>query len=349
MKARLNLEKDDLLKVETKVKENISKEEKIPSNYIKINLVSDGKIEGVPQVLHFRDFTAGDVLEISRVEDDTKNMCKVLTGMNYEKFDISLLSSEDVLFIMVTLYANFISSTIEKEIYLNEDLPEGELEGQLDNASNKEVVEIELSKLKVCFLGKDENDNVKNSKLKVPFIVKDKKNGIEAKFKMATLKDVHIATDFCKEYFKDEYMKFAGIRSDFEKISNIKDVKKREFTYNEYLESNKDKCDEYFQFFQDFTIQISKIVQSLQILEYNGKVLEDLNEKMDIFTNKMSEGMWNTYTNFLTNFSFGILPEIEVFSSILQKKLIRRVSFRFEEFFPNNKRKDNGQYDITFD
>lgn len=349
MKAKLDLEKDDLIKIEKTVQDKNEKEKSIPSNYIKIRLVSDGRIEDIPQYLYFRDFSAGDVLDISMVEDDTKNLCKVLTRMNYDNFDVSLLPSEDVLLIMVTLYGNFISNTFEKEIYLDEDLPEGENEGEIDYVDNKELVEIPISSLKFNYLGKDLDDNMVNDKIHFPITITDKKTGIKAKFKISNLKDVHIATDFCKEYYKGNYDKFVGIKSDFDKISKIQNVEQRELAYNTYLAENNEKCEEYFQFFQEFSLLVSKVVQSLQIVEYNGKPLESLKEKMEVFTNNISEGMWNTYTDFITKFSFGISPDVEVFSQKLNKKIIRRVSFRFEEFVPHSERKINNNYDISFD
>ena len=75
-------------KTEKEIKEDI------PSNYIEINLVSNGRIKDTPTKLHFRCYSASDALDLN-VDDDekTKAIVKVLTRLNYEHFDIGELTA----------------------------------------------------------------------------------------------------------------------------------------------------------------------------------------------------------------------------------------------------------------
>lgn len=349
MKAQLNLEEDDLIKIENEVKKDLEEKNQVPLGYIKVKLPSNGRIVGVPDFLYFRDFTAGEVMELSLIEDDTKNLCKILSGMNFENFDVSSLPSEDILVILLTIYGNFISPTIEKEIYLNEELEEGDQEGQLNHPSNKELIDIPIAKIPVTYLGYNDKNECINEKLKIPFTITDTETGDKIKFKITNLQDVHIATEFCKKLYKNEYIKYESIRMDLEKIQKITNLEERETTYNKYIIDNRDKCEEYFLFFQEFSLEVSKIVQALQIVEYNGKLLESLNDKLDIFNKKISSGMWNMYTNFISENSFGVSESISVFSTLLNKVVTRRIPFRFEEFFPDSYQKNNDKYNITFD
>ena len=80
-------------------------EEDIPSNYIEINLVSNGRIKGISNKLHFRCYSASDAIDLNVDEENkTKAIAKVLTRLCYEKFDISLLPISDILFILYKLH-----------------------------------------------------------------------------------------------------------------------------------------------------------------------------------------------------------------------------------------------------
>ena len=85
--------------------ENVKKEENIPSCYIEIKLPSCGRIEDYPKVLHFRDYTSSDVVDLNIKDDgDIKTLSKVLSRMNYENYDVSNLTPEDLLYITYVLH-----------------------------------------------------------------------------------------------------------------------------------------------------------------------------------------------------------------------------------------------------
>ena len=90
------------------IKEDIVKEteeelkEDIPSSFIEINLVSNGRIEGIPKKLHFRCYSASDAIDLNVGDDDkVKAVSKVLTRLNYENFDVSKLPIQDVLYMNI--------------------------------------------------------------------------------------------------------------------------------------------------------------------------------------------------------------------------------------------------------
>ena len=98
-------------------------EEDIPSSFIEINLVSNGRIEGVPKKLHFRCYSASDAIDLNVADEDKpKAISKVLTRLNYENFDISLLPIQDVLFILYRLHSAFISPKITKKVYIDDTI-----------------------------------------------------------------------------------------------------------------------------------------------------------------------------------------------------------------------------------
>ena len=62
-------------------------EKDIPSNYIEVKLISNGRIEGIPEVLHFRCYSASDALDLN-VEDEDKPIAaqKALLSMEAEVY-----------------------------------------------------------------------------------------------------------------------------------------------------------------------------------------------------------------------------------------------------------------------
>ena len=84
-------------------------EEQIPSSYIPIKLPSNGKL-GV-EVLHFRDYTGGDVLDLNSVEsnNNTKAIVTVLNRMCWENYDVSNLTPQDLNYILMVQIWMFIT------------------------------------------------------------------------------------------------------------------------------------------------------------------------------------------------------------------------------------------------
>lgn len=318
----------------------------IPSSFIEINLASNGRIEGIPKKLHFRDYSASDALDLNVDDDDKmKAIIKVLSRTNYEGFDISKLTTEDVAFILYRIHGTFISNKITKKVYINDKL-EGD---ELNSDDNLEEVDIPISAMKFNYLGKDINDNDLEKKIKVPFTVKDKSNGTVVKFKFTTLNDMLLADTYCRNKYRNEFIKYADIRTAISKINKILDEDEKDKMLDKYLTENEQKCNDYFNFMVEFAKSVAKIVQAEAIVEYNGKPITDLNEQWEIYSTKLSSSIWDIYSDILKEFSFGISDDVEVFIPSLQKKVTRRVGFQFDDFLHIDKKERNDRYTVEFD
>ena len=176
------------------IKEDIVKEteeelkEDIPSSFIEINLVSNGRIEGIPKKLHFRCYSASDAIDLN-VGDDykVKAISKVLTRLNYENFDVSQLPIQDVLYILYKLHNAFISPKITKKVYIDDTIEDEE---KLNADENLEEVDIPISSMTYAYLGKDYDDNELERKIKVPFTIKDNATNNKVQFRYTILKDM---------------------------------------------------------------------------------------------------------------------------------------------------------------
>lgn len=335
------------------IKEDIVKEteeelkEDIPSNFIEINLVSNGRIEGIPKKLHFRCYSASDAIDLNVGDDDkVKAVSKVLTRLNYENFDVSKLTIQDVLYILYKLHNAFISPKITKKVYIDDTIEDEE---KLNADKNLEEVDIPISSISYAYLGKDYDDNELERKIKVPFTIKDNVTNNKVQFRYTILKDMLMAETYCRNYFKNEFIKFADIRSALNKIKSIRDEEKQDAMLDDYLNKNEEKVNEYYDFMRDYVKMVAKVVQCETIVSYNGKVLETLDEKWDVYENKLSVSMWEIYSKTLEEFPFGINEEVDVFLPSKREMVHRRVGFQFDDFIHVNKSENSDRCTVEFD
>ena len=346
MKESLKNKEDSVIKEELVEETEKELKDDIPSNYIEINLVSNGKIEGIPTKLHFRCYSASDALDLN-VDNDNKlkAITKVLTRLNYENFDISELTIQDVLYILYKLHQNFISRKITKQVYIDDTIEDEKL---LNADENLEKVEIPITSMVYAYLGKDYNDNDLGN-IKIPFTIRDNTTKEFASFKFNVLKDMLRAETYCKNYFKDEFIKYADIRSSLNKINSIRDEEKQDKMFDEYLTENEDKVSEYYDFMIEYGKMVGKIIQAQTIVSYNGKELKSLDEKWDVYNNKLSYDMWEKYNDVVEKYPFGIKDDIDVYIPSLKKKVHRRVGFQFNDFVQIDRHEDINRCTVEFD
>ena len=345
--------KESLKNEDSIIKEDLIEEtekelkEDIPSSYIEVNLVSNGRIEGIPSKLHFRCYSASDALDLN-VDDDNKvkAITKVLTRLNYENFDVGKLPIQDVLFILYRLHGNFISKKIVKKVYIDDTIEDEKL---LNADENLEEVDIPITSMVYAYLGKDYDDKDLEGKIKVPFVIRDKTTNESVTFKFTVLKDMLRAETYCKNYFKDEFIKYADIRSSLNKIHSINNEEKQDEMLDDYLDKNEDKVAEYFEFIMEYGKMVAKIIQAQTIVEYNGKKLESLNEQWEIYSNNVSYDIWKKYNDVINKYPFGIKDDIDVYIPSLKKKVHRRVGFQFDDFIHVDRHEDSDRCVVEFD
>lgn len=340
-----SIDSEKALKAEKETESNI------PSRFIPIKLPSNGRIEGIPDTLHFRDYSASEALDINtpNEEDKPKAIANVLTEMCYEHFDVSLLPVQDVLYILYVLQATFISNSITKIIRLDESLEEGTDEGCLDNDSNLETIEIPISSLTMRYLGKDSDDKDIKPKIKVPFKIVDRKTGVTVKFKMSSLKDIVLANNYCKDYFSEKLMKFSSVRKSLSEINSVSNETQRNRLMNDYLDKNYELCKEYYSFTDEYSLTVAKIVQCLQIVEYDGNAVESIDDKWKIYQSEISASVWKMYNNVIEKYQFGLNNEVEVYSNKLNKKLVRSMTFQLSDFLSLDRHEDDDRYCVLFE
>ena len=356
----LNEEKkslEDIVKNSVKSKDSLNKEiieksekeitEDIPSCYIEINLVSNGRIKGVPDKLHFKCYSATDALDLNVDDDDKpKAISKVLSRLCYENFDVSLLTVQDVLYILYKLHGTFISKKITKKVYIDDSIEDDEL---LNADSNLEEVDIPINSLVYAYLGKDYDDNDLEDKIKVPFKIQDSATKDSIGFRFPILKDFIMGQSYCKNFYKDEFIKYNEVRSVINKINSIKNEDEKDATLDKYLNEHEDKAKEYYDFMIEYSKMLAKVVQAQCIVSYNENELNSFEEKWKVWNENVTVQIWSLYEKTVGKFPFGIKDDIDVFLPSLKKVVHRRVGFQFNDFLHIDRQEESDRYTVKFD
>ena len=132
------------------------------------------------------------------------------------------------------------------------------------------------------------------------------------------------------------------------KIKSIKDEDKQDKMLDDYLDEHMEEVNEYYDFMKEYAKMLAKVVQCESIVSYNGKKLETIKEKWDIYSNKISYSVWDSYNDVLSKYPFGFKDEIDVFIPSLNKKVTRRVGFQFNDFLHINRQKNVDRCVVEF-
>lgn len=316
----------------------------VPPEFIKIKLLSNGKIEGIPEILHFRDFTSKEALEITTASEDTKyeTICNVLTKTCYEGFEIKKLTEQDIIMIMLTITANFISPAVDKYIYIDPNKEEG-----LNDSSNLELVKVSLKGIEAQYLGTDENDNVINEKFKVPFTLKDSITGKSYKFKLPCVNDVILATKYVKDFYIDRIKELSSFSVKLESIRT--NPKSTDEELAAFTQKNFDDAMKYKELQEDIVKTTATMIQSLQIVAIDDKTFNEPSEQWKAYE-EVPDGLIKKYSEICDEYDFGIKPELKVYSPANKGPVVRPFRLEIDDFIDAlNNREGSDRFDVAFE
>lgn len=352
----LENKKIDIVVVEERAKN------KIPNEYIPVRLCTHGLLD-TPKILHYRDYSMQDALDLNTIEDDeqSKAMVNVLNSMVLEDFDHNNMNPKELMELLLIIHGTFISTTIEKDYYLDENLPEGNGIGQLDSEENINTVDLSINKLNVRKLNQDSTGNQLEKKFKEPFNIKDSFQYLNSEtslteyrktiitVRLPRMKDIIFCKEYCDEKFYEPLRTWAPFRREIEKIRKLKNRVERESQFNKLIEDDWENWEKYQKFLGEYAIEQAKVMQAQLIVAVNGEQLNTFEEKYDAYKNKISSGAWKFYDTVTSEYNFGIESEIEFFSEKLNKSVTRRFLFRISDGIPTNSEKDSRRFTVEFD
>jgi hypothetical protein len=294
------------IKIAKEVEAILNERLEIPSGYIEIKLDSLGKLSA-PEVLHFRNYSMEEAVELASTRDENylESLIKCLNRMVFEKFDCSLLHENELEEIMMNLYLIFWGKLMDGYyFYLDDTIENTQLKNRKENIG---ITSIDITKLKTTTLNKDFKEPIK-------ITIGEK----TVKFNLPRLRNVLLAKTYTyKKYFKDEReLSDIQVAVENKKEVSYEDNKK----YEEYVENKA----------RDFL----KAYESSIIDEFQGKKLNTLEEKIEIFS-KVDLKFWKKYESVVSkDLKFGLSPVVTFYSDQLLKEVTRRFAFQSMDFIP---------------
>lgn len=311
----------------------VEKAKGIPIGFIPVYFCSKNAMG--PEVLHFRNYSMSELLELaSSNEDNQINILvnKVLNSMCYEKFDCAKLHIENIKEILLTIYLNFWNNKLIKRPYY--------VDTEIDNYDNEENIaytDIEVSKINI----KDIDPKFKN-----PFTIVDNKTNSKVKFCMPNVEQMLIAERAVKEKYFAEDQKFLIIKSRMDTKKAL--LSKNLFDDAEKIVVSFEDENAYADYKQRKNSDYIRYLQSQLIVSIDGVNLTTIEDKMHAFDSQIDATTWLRYTDTIKKYAdFGI---DEYYTFIVDgKKLTRRFSFRYVEFIPSVDQRTDTDYSVRFD
>jgi len=303
---------------EETVKKKVEKE--IPLNYIEIKLDSLGKL-GVPKVLHFRDFSIEETTAIasSNAEDNLKIIIQCLSHMCFEKqVDLHYLTLDDLLTVIYTLHGNFVSPTVTKEVYINPELAESEL----DEENNLTIEEIPISCFKTTPL---------NSMFKEPFTLTDAR-GYSCTFRLPRVGDLITAQEQTEKKFFDKQRSFSNLESKIKEIQELKDDEKKKLAYSSLPFDERETYEEYITERMTYFYILS---QSFSVEKVGTKTIKTISDRRK-FIKDVPNHLWDQYNEVCKEYRFGLNPDVTFLSEHHGDYITRRLLFRVVDFLQDS-------------
>lgn len=291
--------------------------QEIPVGYLEVRLSTKGKV-GAPPVVHVRNFRMGEVLSLSLTEETElpRRLIEVLNGMIFEDTDVAEWHEQEVLELLVYIYANFFKNDIdvkypvdEEDIkYLNdkgkEDLVEALMKGEY-----KPVTQINILRDADTYEIADD--------FKSEVRITSKSTGFYCTFGFIKYGDQLIVKEALDSMFAEETAKYKDLVDKIQYNNNV--ILKR--AQNPMFSTPLIPIDPMLeQEYRDYVTKraeiLTDIVRYLSIIDYNGEDVSHmpLKEKYELLSQdaRIDYGMMSALDKKRGNMRFGIKPTVRM-------------------------------------
>jgi hypothetical protein len=326
----------------------------VPPGYIPIELSTNGKL-GVPKVVHIRNFTTGDLVELSLYSTDIvpEKLISVINSLSFDKIDVGTWPDRSIIELMVKMYMNYFTPMMyniyfpwdETDLEFLNNAGRHEEADALEKGKLKPEIDLDLRNLNFINL----NDSIKS------FVIIKKKatqfsNALEAKFlAYPRFGDIVLVKKAVEDRFYEEDKKYAKVKQDVSIIDRYIEEgrsvdiigvvdpllyaawQKHEFNKSLYLIKSTQAL--YLHSFNGRDLSNASIDEKIKVLD---------NPEFDIKIGRVIEQQYN-------KLNFGIDPIIKVKNPFTGLICDRRFSFRIVDILSAIQSYRVDGYDIVYD
>lgn len=297
------------------------KEASIPAEYKPVTFCTQGKLMA-PKVLHFRNYTLEETAQLALVNETNQYAIysKLLNNMVYEDFDCRDLAPEEVIQVLLTIYATWWDRYLEvQKYYVNTELEDEELTAK-DNIS---IARVQIKDLE--FVDLDDKN------FKAPFNIKINDSDTYG-VRFPTIRDKIVTQKYLEKKFEKEDREFARYSKQLE--NGTASLEQMNAFTNYISEKTKE----------------SLIAERAQLLvSKNGEELS-LQDKVKV-ARTLDLRFWETISSAQLKYKYGLDTKDVPFICTVTGRPIRRElrPFEYDDFLPSLRNEIDSGYQISFD
>lgn len=312
--------------------------QRIPADYIPVKLSSMGRLNA-PAILHVRDYSGKDALELSLATQNSnvffRRLVDVLNNVVFEGFDCAYLHEFELEEILLNITGNFITPTLQGYPYPYTD----EEYNSMDDDRKKRIIKGQESLTVDIPIG-----SIKTVPISADFfepISITNKAGLEIQFRLPRINDYFVAEDYVEKKYAEQEQNFSYV----EKIFAIVNEEERDLKIAAIA---RETLRDYQKYVSDRGLDYIAAKQSQLIVKYGPKVLDDPEEKIKLYS-EISMMYWKEYNRTCDNqLKFGVEHDVKMISPITKEEVTRRCQFRPMDYLSPDDTPNSGEYVVHF-
>ena len=320
----------------------------VPPGYIEVALSTKGRV-GAPAIVHVRNFTVGELLELS-LTTDTDLPRRLIAALNkaiYEDTDVANWHESEIEELLIYIYAEFYKSTLDSVEFplLEEDYefvkngPDGEQRCK-DLREHKWVPRTSITLLR------DIDPYEVSDDYSPEITIKNKKTGFYVTFSYIKYGDRLLVKDWLDKVYRDEEKQFDALVETLKYNSSVTDPAKR-------LPVDPAEKEAYSDFVAKKLGTLTEVSRLISVVNYNGQDVSKMNvdEKYKLLSQdaRIDYGMIAKLAARQDKQPFGLKPFIHMINPLTNEPCVRRFSFRILSILQAMQLSGSDEYDDGFD
>ena len=320
----------------------------VPPGYIEVALSTKGRV-GAPALVHVRNFTVGELLELS-LTTDTDLPRRLIAALNkaiYEDTDVANWHESEIEELLIYIYAEFYKSTLDSVEFplLEEDYefvkngPDGEQRCK-DLREHKWVPRTSITLLR------DIDPYEVSDDYSPEITIKNKKTGFYVTFGYIKYGDRLLVKDWLDKVYRDEEKQFDALVETLKHNSSVADPAKR-------LPVDPAEKEAYSDFVAKKLGTLTEVSRLISVVNYNGQDVSkmDIDEKYKLLSQdaRIDYGMIAKLAARQDKQPFGLKPFIHMVNPLTDEPCVRRFSFRILSILQAMQLSGSDEYDDGFD
>ena len=320
----------------------------VPPGYIEVALSTKGRV-GAPAIVHVRNFTVGELLELS-LTTDTDLPRRLIAALNkaiYEDTDVANWHESEIEELLIYIYAEFYKSTLDSVEFplLEEDYefvkngPDGEQRCK-DLREHKWVPRTSITLLR------DIDPYEVSDDYSPEITIKNKKTGFYVTFSYIKYGDRLLVKDWLDKVYRDEEKQFDALVETLKHNSSVADPAKR-------LPVDPAEKEAYSDFVAKKLGTLTEVSRLISVVNYNGQDVSKMNvdEKYKLLSQdaRIDYGMIAKLAARQDKQPFGLKPFIHMVNPLTNEPCVRRFSFRILSILQAMQLSGSDEYDDGFD